>query len=169
MTTNFQKVQEFNRVMGVETLDKPDENLFNKQEMITLRLSLIAEEFAELSDAIKKKDQVEVLDAIGDLLYVTYGAADAFGYDVDEAFRRIHESNMSKVCETEQIAKDTVEWYKQEYAANKLPYNEPTYRKDPSGKYYVVYNKSTGKILKSLDWEIVDLHDLTDTTTTSSS
>jgi len=158
--TNFDKVQEFNRVMGVETYDRPNANLFDNQAMIALRLGLIKEELAELEHAVNEKDQIEVLDALGDLLYVTYGAADAFGYDINKAFKWIHKSNMSKVCETEQLAQETVEWYKQEYATGRLTYSDPSYRKDPSGKYFVVFDNDTGKILKSRDYGPVDLTSL---------
>lgn len=31
-------------------------------------------------------------------------------------------------------------------------YPEPAYRKSPNGKYFVVYNKTNGKILKNRDY-----------------
>ena len=39
----------------------------------------------------------EVADALGDILVVTIGTALAFGFDIEEIMRRIHESNMSKL------------------------------------------------------------------------
>jgi len=39
----------------------------------------------------------EVADALGDILVVTIGTALAFGLDIEEIMRRIHESNMSKL------------------------------------------------------------------------
>ena len=50
---------------------------------------------------------------------------------------------MSKLCKNEDEAKQTVEWYKQQYVLEKQPYDSPNYRKSPDGKYWVVYNEST--------------------------
>ena len=40
-----------------------------------------------------------VLDALTDILYVTYGYGAALGMDLDTSFKRVHESNMSKLDE----------------------------------------------------------------------
>ncbi len=68
-----------------------------------LRYRLIDEEAQELAEAT---DKTEYLDAIGDLLYVVYGAALAAGFSphqVDAAFIEIHRSNMSKVWTDDEI------------------------------------------------------------------
>ena len=58
---------------------------------------MIDEEFTiEFRDAVENKNIVEVADALGDLLYVTYWAANAFGIPIDEVFDEIHRSNMTK-------------------------------------------------------------------------
>ena len=62
-----------------------------------LRLKLIREEVDELTDAIEKKNWIEVVDAICDLLYVTYGAASALGVDIEPFFAEVHRSNMAKL------------------------------------------------------------------------
>lgn len=41
-------------------------------------------------------DMKEVLDALIDIEYVNMGAAITFGFDLEEGFKRVHESNMSK-------------------------------------------------------------------------
>jgi predicted HAD superfamily Cof-like phosphohydrolase len=95
--TNFEKVKEFHEVFD------PGNNItiptFNTKEVRKLKLALIKEEFTELKDALKAKDIIEVADAIGDILYVTYGAALAFGIDADAVFDVIHKSNMTKAGE----------------------------------------------------------------------
>lgn len=48
----------------------------------------------------------EALDAITDIEYVNIGAAKAFGFDLEESFRRVHESNMSKLGEDGKAIKD---------------------------------------------------------------
>ena len=68
-----------------------------------LRYRLIDEEAQELSEATNAK---EYLDAVGDLLYVVYGAALAAGFSphqVDAAFYEIHRSNMSKCWSDDEI------------------------------------------------------------------
>lgn len=63
---------------------------------VLLRLRLIMEETTELAQAFGEFDIVGVADALGDLLYVVYGAALACGLDMADIFREIHRSNMSK-------------------------------------------------------------------------
>lgn len=148
--TNYQQVVEFNTAFGVETNAKPQMNLFKEDpKLVNYRLSLINEEVAELREAIETSDFVETIDALSDILYVTYGAFTAFGIDADKAFRLVHESNMSKLCKTEKEAQDTVEWYKTNEASR---YDSPSYRLSDDKVHYVVYNVNTKKILKSINY-----------------
>ena len=155
--TNFEKVVEFNETFGVPVSKEPQLDVFDKNPKLTkLRFDLIKEEVDELSDAIKDKDFPEVVDALGDILYVVYGAGASFGVDMDEVLDKIHKSNMSKLCDTEEIAIKTIERYQELYLNNKSEYDSPVYRKDEKINKYIVYNKSTGKILKSIDYKPVD-------------
>lgn len=156
--TNFKSVTEdFMKNFGQKVFDKPQMNIFDSApKVVDLRLKLIEEEVQELEDAMKEKDMVETVDALGDILYVVYGAGGAFGLDLDVAFDLIHKSNMTKLCKTEEEAKETVEWYKKNYTpGGKYPYDTPAYRLSPDGKYYVPFNESTGKILKSVNYSPV--------------
>ena len=92
--TNSELVEDFMEAMGQEVNAIP---AFPEQEIQRLRLDLIEEELDELHYAIDNKDMVEIADALGDLLYVVYGAGHAFGIDLDECFKEIHASNMSKL------------------------------------------------------------------------
>ena len=92
--TNFELVEDFMEAMGQEVNAVPT---FPEEEIQRLRLDLIDEELDELHYAIDNKDMVEIADALGDLLYVVYGAGHAFGIDLDECFKEIHASNMSKL------------------------------------------------------------------------
>merc|ERR1719207_139946 len=131
------------------------------KKTVDLRLNLIKEEVKELEDAMKEKDMVETVDALGDILYVVYGAGGAFGVNLDQAFDLIHKSNMTKLCKTEEEAKETVEWYKQNYTpGGKYPYDTPEYRLSPDGKYFVPFNASSGKILKSVNYSAVKFDSL---------
>ncbi|MDR3332932.1 MAG: nucleoside triphosphate pyrophosphohydrolase family protein [Synergistaceae bacterium] len=78
---------------------------------LKLRISLIQEEtdeFGRAGDAFieahkrgdaetQKKQAMGMIDGITDLLYVVVGAAVAFGIDLETAFERVQESNMSKL------------------------------------------------------------------------
>lgn len=61
-----------------------------------LRWNLIKEEYEEVMDAITPDN---LLKELADLVYVTYGFAATFGWNLDEAVRRVHASNMSKLGE----------------------------------------------------------------------
>ena len=50
-------------------------------------------------EAIKNNDLKEAADALTDILYVTYGAGQAFGINLDKCFNEVQESNMSKLGE----------------------------------------------------------------------
>ena len=70
---------------------------FPNDKITSLRYDLIKEELGELKEAMDKKDLKEVADALTDILYVTYGAGHAFGINLDECFKEVQNSNMSKL------------------------------------------------------------------------
>ena len=94
--TNFDKVGTFMKTFGQEVKTKPS---FSTDKINKLRLDLIKEELAELTEAMNNKDLLEVADALTDILYVTYGAGHAFGINLDKCFKEVQDSNMSKLDE----------------------------------------------------------------------
>jgi predicted HAD superfamily Cof-like phosphohydrolase len=54
-----------------------------QKQDVDLRISLIEEEANEFIDAVDEKDIIDAIDALCDLLYVTYGTADVFGISLD--------------------------------------------------------------------------------------
>ena len=94
--TNFNKVGTFMKTFGQEVKTKPS---FSTDKINKLRLDLIKEELSELTEAMNKKDLLEVADALTDILYVTYGAGHAFGINLDKCFEEVQNSNMSKLDE----------------------------------------------------------------------
>ena len=62
-----------------------------------LRRDLIREEYNEVMDAIRLKDDEEVLKELCDLVYVCVGMCVSYGWDFGVAFNRVHNSNMSKL------------------------------------------------------------------------
>lgn len=61
-----------------------------------LRAHLIAEEFAELLEALRMQNELHTLDALADLHYVTSGTAVTFDLPLEAAFFEVHRSNMTK-------------------------------------------------------------------------
>ena len=89
-----------------------------ERESLTMRMSLIAEEFAELVGAVYgeaargeveaayeraaatddgRRDTVEAADALADLVYVVYGMALETGIDLAAVLAEVQRSNMSKL------------------------------------------------------------------------
>ena len=62
-----------------------------------LRRELLREEYEEYIAAEDAGDLVELADALGDMAYVIYGTAIAYGIDLDAVVREIHRSNMTKL------------------------------------------------------------------------
>jgi len=85
-------------------------------------------------------------DNINELLYHTYLMGIMCGIDLDASYTIVHDSNMSKICHSEEEAQQTVQWY----TSNDHRYDSPTYQKNNYG--YVVFNESTGKTLKNINY-----------------
>tara|TARA_B100001540_G_C15284427_1_gene407432 strand:+ start:122 stop:493 length:372 start_codon:yes stop_codon:yes gene_type:complete len=94
--TNFEKVGLFMRTFGQEVKTQAS---LSSEKINKLRIDLINEELEELKEAIKNNDLKEAVDALTDILYVTYGAGHAFGVDLDKCFDEVQRSNMSKLGE----------------------------------------------------------------------
>ena len=94
--SNFQKVGIFMKTFGQEVKTKPS---LSSDKINNLRVKLIEEELEELRVAINNGDLKETVDALTDILYVTYGAGHAFGVDLDKCFDEVQRSNMSKLGE----------------------------------------------------------------------
>jgi len=159
--TNFEKVVNFNKQFGVKLHDKPQPNIFQTEpNNVEFAMKLIREEVKELEEAVKTGDYIETVDALADILYVVYGMGARIGMDMDKAFRLVHDNNMSKLCLTEEEARESVEYYLMN--KEKLGYDSPNYRLANDNQHYVVYNESTKKVLKSIKWKPVDLKPLLD-------
>jgi predicted HAD superfamily Cof-like phosphohydrolase len=128
------KVKEFMRTFDQECPNKPTVPDPNTR---VLRIKLLLEEVLELAEASgveitvgndwiidthaikhgifsfktnsENVDLVGVADAIADISYVNYGAANAYGIDIKPIEDEVHDSNMSKLFtneETDQINND---------------------------------------------------------------
>ena len=87
--TPMNMVQEFCRV----TDQWPSSHLY---------FSLIKEEYGELLETL---DRHEELKELSDLVYVIYGYANAKGYDLDTAIKRVHENNIGRCVQADGTVK----------------------------------------------------------------
>lgn len=116
MLNNFKKVIEFHNIFRPGSVAAVPRLL--QLDKSVLRCRLIAEELAEYAQATGVKlditiesgqyyytadgshevlSSLEAADALGDILYVTYGAAAEHGFPINEVFNEIHRSNMTKL------------------------------------------------------------------------
>lgn len=94
MASLSSQVRDFRHAFGLHVALTPN---LAPNNALELHHKLITEEVGELADAIRERDPAEVLDALGDIVYLAYGAAAECGYDLDEALQRIHAANMAKL------------------------------------------------------------------------
>ena len=93
MNQEQQMVHQFHERFGLRTNTRPS---LPGPGAHRLRTLLIEEELAEFRNAGEAEDLVGVADALGDLLYVVYGAAAEYGIDLEPVFDEIHRANMTK-------------------------------------------------------------------------
>lgn len=142
------QVADFHRTFKHPILDSPQ---IPSADRCKLRVSLIAEELKELQEAIDDSDLVEVADALCDIQYVLSGAVLEFGLGdkFKELFEEVQRSNMSKACDSEEEAKQTVTYYKAEKDTD-------AYYEQRDGKW-LVYRMGDNKTLKSINYSPADL------------
>ena len=78
---------------------------FNKDQF-ALYFNLIKEELEELEVAYSAGDNVEMLDALIDILVVTIGAIHSAGFDAEGAWKEVMATNFAKIDkETNKVRK----------------------------------------------------------------
>jgi len=148
---SLKQVAEFHKTFQHPILEEPT---IPDEKRCELRVSLIAEELKELEEAIADKDMVEIADALCDIQYVLSGAVLEFGLGekFKALFDEVQRSNMSKACSTEEEAKQTVEYYKNEK-------DTECYYKEVDGRF-LVFRTSDNKTIKSVNYSPADLKSL---------
>lgn len=143
----IEQVAEFHQLFKHPIVDEPK---IPSKERCALRISLLAEEIKELEKAVSENDIVEVADALCDIQYVLGGAVLEFGLGhlFKSLFGEVHRSNMSKACDTEEQAKQTVAFYEHE--------GQPGYYVQDGDKF-LVYRLSDHKTLKSLGYSKAEI------------
>ena len=97
----------FREVFGQEICNNISNFGFIKKKLWAMQCALIdeeAKEFFEAADEVfadpeNDKRREELLKELSDLVFVCYQFAAAYNLDLDEALRRVFESNMSKLDE----------------------------------------------------------------------
>jgi len=143
-------VEKFNDTFGKPNNYSP--TIPKDKKLTDFVVNFIKEETEELEQAIEDGNIVEVLDGICDLLYVAIGNATmVFGLKdkLIPAFNEVQASNMSKTCETEEIAKETVR-------VRSTEQGEPCHYKKV-GDVYIVYRTRDDKVMKSINYFRPDL------------
>ena len=87
----------FNKAFNIEYSETQEADI--DESIVDLRYRLMQEENNEYLEAAKKKDLVEIADALGDKLYILCGTILAHGlqHKIVEVFNEIQRSNMSKL------------------------------------------------------------------------
>jgi|TARA_A100001011_G_scaffold65673_1_gene66678 predicted HAD superfamily Cof-like phosphohydrolase len=99
ITNAIDAVKEFNEAFKIKYSKNQEADL--DESTIELRYRLMQEENDEYLEAARKKDLVEIADALGDKLYILCGTILAHGLQdkIVEVFDEIQRSNMSKLSE----------------------------------------------------------------------
>tara|TARA_R110000782_G_scaffold26587_5_gene67984 strand:+ start:659 stop:1189 length:531 start_codon:yes stop_codon:yes gene_type:complete len=108
----------------------------------------ILEELEEYREACERGDIVEVLDALCDIAYVSLGNGTMLHGLKDKiwpAYQEVQESNMSKACETEKEAIQTVSQRSEEQG-------EACHFERVAEGRYIVYRSRDRKVMKSIKY-----------------
>lgn len=132
-------------------LDRYTDPSFN--QIFNNYIDNLGEAYDNLETETKTANFTNTINSTMEVLYLTYVIGNIMGVDLDKSIQMVHESNMSKICSSEEEAQKTVQWYKE----NETRYDSPCYRKSEFTDGFVVFNESTGKILKNVNYHAVDL------------
>ncbi|GGK28594.1 hypothetical protein GCM10008955_22910 [Deinococcus malanensis] len=104
--SNARRLRAFHEALGLCLPDRPQ---VPTSDVLTLRRTLIDEEYAEVTQEFAAltahlsrgevpagADLSALVHELVDLLYVTYGALDVLGVDADAAFAEVHQANLAK-------------------------------------------------------------------------
>jgi predicted HAD superfamily Cof-like phosphohydrolase len=155
-----ENISNFNRIKLIQSIESSEriltdffDNPENVEIVFNKYVAMLNKEDQTLNRYIGLEDFQKVENSLVKMLDYTYSLGNMLGINLDQSFNIVHQSNMSKLCNNEEIAKKTVEWYKE----NELRYDSPNYRLCESEKgKFIVFNESTGKILKSIEYTPAD-------------
>ncbi len=166
LNINFTNLENWNSLSLKEKISATCEarkkgvpNLFvfdEYDEKLNKLLDTLENNVSTLKQHCDEKNMNEVMSDIHTIVCTCYTTASLFGVNIDKCFDEVYRSNMTKVCSSEDEAKETVEWYKQ----NEKRYTDPSYKQSANQKYWIVFDGVTSKILKSIKFELPNLQDV---------
>ena len=133
---------------------------FENKENVSLALSLVDEEVAELKEAIQNDDKIEIIDALVDIFWMCKNVSFFYGITPEEIVNHsklVLKSNYSKFPISEQIAIDSVEAYQSGEHPSKLGTRIDTYyEKTGNEEFPFVIKRHDHKVLKGLGFKSVN-------------
>lgn len=104
----MRRVAEFRKAFNLETRAEQPDLAEHRRTLLDEEAHEAAEALTNLAEALRSGDDptaayTAVAKELADVLYVTYGAADALGIDLPAVFVEVHRSNMSKVDSDGQV------------------------------------------------------------------
>jgi len=153
-TTNFDKVRTFMDICIQEGEQGRNPNFVVAQiNYLYSKLEHIC-----LLPAICPDDHDEIYNLLRDIARYVYMYCHIKGIDADADFAIVHDSNMSKLCDSEEDAIATVADYEAKYKNGTSPYDSPYYYALPELGKWIVKNRSTGKALKNIKYRKVQFN-----------
>lgn len=140
MIENINRVEKFQKVIGMETLESPGLLANNK---IDLRINNIKKEIENLENAAYIGNLRQVLRALVDIQNQLHGAVLDFGMkDIfEQAAQQVHNGNMSMFCKSTASARESVNRYLDRGV-------EAHYKK--IGDYHIIFRASDNMVLRGM-------------------
>lgn len=127
-------MNELKRLMRWHSQCAPD---IDKEQLVSLYRTLVAEEFKELKDAPNQGNEIK---EAADLIVVAAGLIKAHGFDVEEVLKLVNDSNFSKFVSGR-------------WGVDKI---EGSYLREVEPAVFAIHRESDGKMLKPSTYKPVD-------------
>ncbi len=109
-------------------------------------MELITDALNEFCKSAASKNLDRMATCLANIIKNVYDLGHKLNLNMDNIFREVHRSNMTKVCTNVEDAQASIEFYKSDER-----YKDPSVKK--KGKYFVIFDGATTKILKNHKWE----------------
>lgn len=127
-----------------------DLKILEQRELIHTRIEMITTYINQFENAIANANFELIVKSLVSIIVSTYNLGYYLNFDMDNMFREVHRSNMTKVCHNMRDAKESLRLYLQDER-----YKKPVIRtKEP---YFLIYDEELNKILKCHKWETPNL------------
>ena len=124
----------------------------NRIEDINCGAKLIGDALDDFCACVETQNMNKMAESLVKILQHTYALGHSLNFKMDNMFREVHRSNMTKVCSSVEDANTSIEFY---MADPERRYENPTIK--IKGPYFVIFDAKTSKILKNHKWEMPNL------------